>query len=116
MKLGVVEILVKNFEKCLRFYKDLLGLKIEHADKQHKFIMFNTGTTKLAIYGASKFYRDKFSHIKLYFPTKDIEKTVKELKNKNVKFISKIEKRHWGRVISFTDPENNEHYLYEESR
>jgi len=77
--------------------------------------LFDTGDTKLALFGAEKFYKGKFSHIKLYFPTTDIKKSVQKMKNKNIKFTSKIQKRHLGKVATFIDPEGNEHYLYQES-
>lgn len=114
MKLGVIEIQVKDFNKCLKFYKDTLGLKIEAIEKDHKFVMFDTGTTKLALFGVNKLQPSKLSNIMLYFPVKDIESTVRKMKNKNIRFTSEIKKKHWGKVISFEDSEDNEHYLYEE--
>ncbi len=113
-KIGVIEILAKDFNKLLSFYRDTLGFKIFAMEKEHKFVMFDTGSAKLSLFGATCFSRGKHSHIKLYFPTSSIEKTYRELKRKGVRFTSRIEKRHWGKVVSFVDPEHNEHYLYQE--
>ena len=92
----------------------MLSLKIEYSEKEHKFVMFNTGTAKLSLFGTKSFYRGKLSHVKLYFPTKNIEGTLQSMKKKGVKFTSEIQRRHWGKIATFVDPENNEHYLYEE--
>jgi len=114
-KVGVIEILAKDFSKLLAFYRTTLGFKIFAIEKEHQFVMFDTGTAKLSLFGATRFSRGKHSHVKLYFPTSNIKKTYGELKRKGVKFTSRIEKRHWGKVISFVDPEHNEHYLYQEN-
>lgn len=114
LKIGVIEIQVKNFYKSVEFYKKKLQLKILAIEHDDKFAMFDTGKVRLSLWEV-KNIRKRPSNIKIYFPVKNIHKEVLLLKNKGVKFKSKIEKRHWGFRACFIDNEKNEHFLYQEN-
>ena len=113
IKLGVVEIHVDNFEQSIQFYKERLGIPLIINEEDDKFAMFDTGETKIAVW-AVKGTKQRKGNIKLYFSTKNIENTVKQLQKKGVQFTSGIKKLHWGKRVSFVDNEKNEHYFYEE--
>lgn len=103
MELDVIELQVKDFDKSVKWYKNLF--KLLHAEE--KFAMFNTGKAVLALYKGKKNIKT------LYFRGKNLEKSHELLKKKGIK-ISRIVKAHWGRKFYFTDPEGNMHFVYEE--
>lgn len=87
----------------MEWYKKLF--KILH--EEENFAMFDAGKAVLAIFKGKK--NEKL----LYFRSGDLKKSHKELRQKCVK-VSKIIKVRWGRKFSFTDPEGNRHFVYEE--
>ena len=113
LRIGVIEIQVRNFRESVKFYTKKLGLKVFAIEPDDKFAMFDTGEAKLSLWETKN--PEKSNKTKIYFPVTDIHKTVKRLTKKDVKFTSKIEKRHWGYRISFVDSEQNEHFLYQET-
>jgi len=103
MKLDVIEIQIKDFKKSLNWYKQLF--KPLHSEDG--FVMFQTGAAILALCEGKK------NQTTLYFRSKNLEKSYKQLKRKGIK-TSKIEKVHWGKKFSFVDLEGNKHFVYQE--
>jgi len=51
----------------------------------------------------------------IFFETKNIVRTAKELKKKGVKFVEELSERPWGELKAvFADPDGNEFNLVEE--
>lgn len=103
MKLDVIEIQVKDFNKSLIWYKNLF----KPVHEEQNFAMFNTGRATLAL------WKGKKNRITLYFRSGDIEKMHSKMKKKNIE-VSSIQKVHWGRRFSFIDLEGNKYFVYEE--
>jgi predicted enzyme related to lactoylglutathione lyase len=49
MKLGFARIFVRDIVEAKTFYSQQLGLRVEVADEQRGFCMFDTGATKLIV-------------------------------------------------------------------
>lgn len=111
LKIGVVEMKVRNFGKTLQFYTEVLGVVPVVVEGQDKFAILDTGEAKLALWESKEAGATK-GNVTLYFPTKNIQETILQLQKKNV-YVRQIEERHWGKRALFKDVEGNEHYVYE---
>jgi len=106
-------LLVKNFDKSLKFYRDVLGLKVNSQDG--KFADFKLEGTSLAIFQKSdatsmfpKKYIGNGGGIVLAFQVGNVEKTCKRLESKGVEIFEGPKKTEWGQVVAyFTDPDEN---------
>lgn len=106
-------LLVKDFDKSLRFYRDTLGLKVNSQDG--KFADFKLGGTSLAIFQKSeatamfpKKYMGNGGGVVLAFQVNDVKKTCDGLKAKGVKIFEGPKKTDWGQTVAyFNDPDDN---------
>jgi len=102
MKLSYIEhigIAVKNLDESIIFYEDVFGLKCyaieEVKDQKVKMAFFKVGETKIELLEStepespiSKFIEKKGEGIHhIAFKTDDIDSSLKELKEKNVRLI-----------------------------
>lgn len=112
-KLFAVCLLVDDFEKSFRFYKETLGLKIN--SQEGKFADFKLGETGLAIFqkdeATAMFPKD---HMKsgggcvLGFQVDDIDKACEELKSKGVEIFEGPKTTDWGQKVAyFKDSDGN---------
>jgi len=112
-KLLGVCLLIEDFDKSLKFYKEVLGLKIN--TQEGKFANFKLGETELAIFqkdeAAAMFpqkYMSKGGGISLSFQVPKIKKAVEILEAKGVTIIEGPKKTVWGQVVAyFLDPDGN---------
>ncbi|OGM19257.1 hypothetical protein A2685_03240 [Candidatus Woesebacteria bacterium RIFCSPHIGHO2_01_FULL_37_10] len=106
-------MLVKDFEKSLPFYRDILGLELNSQDG--KFADFKLEGTSLAIFQKSDavaMFPEKFmgngGGIVLAFQVNDVKKTCDELKNKGVEIFEGPKTTEWGQTVAyFKDPDEN---------
>ena len=106
-------LLVKDFDKSMTFYKDVLGLEINTTDG--KFANFKMDNIELAIMERSQAtemlppkYMTDGGGVLLCFQVDDVENTAKELKLKGVNFVSDPKVTSWGQTVAyFQDPDNN---------
>lgn len=102
MKLTHIEhigIAVKNLDESIKFYEDVFGLKCyaieEVKDQKVKTAFFQIGETKIELLEStepdspiSKFIKNKGEGIHhIAFKTEDIDSSLKELKENNIKLI-----------------------------
>ena len=111
-KIGFISYTVANLQQSIKFYQDLLGLEL--LLKDNHWAEFNISGQRFAIHektnGAIK--QDQAGAI-VYFEANPIETIVKDLQDKGVKFFGKIEAYSYGKLILFSDPDNNSLGLYE---
>ena len=106
-------MLVKDFEKSLPFYRDILGLELNSQDG--KFADFKLEGTSLAIFQKSDavaMFPEKFmgngGGIVLAFQVNDVKKTCVELKNKGVEIFEGPKTTEGGQTVAyFKDPDEN---------
>lgn len=102
----------ENYEECVAFYSDVLGLPILNAlDNDHSkltcfdlggdsYLMVETGGTAIP---AGKSLDQ--NPVWLRFNVEDVEQAAAELRGKGVDV--KIRKEVWGTVADFMDPDGN---------
>ena len=111
-KIGFISYTVSNLQQSIKFYQNLLGLEL--LLNEDRWAEFNISGQRFAIYeknnGAIK--HDQSAAI-IYFEANPIETIVKDLQVKGVKFRGEIEVYSYGKLILFSDPDNNSLGLYE---
>lgn len=116
MKLAYVRLLVRDFDSCVAFYRDVIGFPVAMMVDHAKFAEFNTGETALEIYD-----RDSMAEVVgtgletagdrmlITLQVDDVDATFEALKAKGVTFEeSPGDRPAWGaRTAYFRDPEGN---------
>ena len=105
-------LVVRDFDKCLAFYRDKLGFKPENKEEGFAYLTFNSqggpGLALSNIEGAVKLMsesqirpKEKTIH-RNYFAVflKDVDKEYEELKAKGVHFIKPPTTFPWGQRIA----------------
>lgn len=113
-KLYAVCLLVEDFEKSLKFYKDVLGLKVK-SQEGNQFVGFDLEGTEMAIFqkdGATAMFPKKFmgtgGGVNIGFQVKDINHACKKLKSKGVQIFEGPKTTPWGQKVAyFKDPDGN---------
>jgi methylmalonyl-CoA/ethylmalonyl-CoA epimerase len=112
-----IGIAVKNLEESIKFYENVLGLKCyaveEVKDQKVKTAFFQIGETKIELLEStapdgpiSKFIEKKGEGIHhIAFKTKDINSSLKELEEKNIRLIDEHPRKGAeGLNIAFLHP------------
>lgn len=107
------EARVRNYKKTVKFYRDVLGLKLVFEEDDKDFIQFSAGksTTYLALLGVPK--NSSSSNFVPTLEVDDIDAAVDRLRTKGVKFITRILEFTHIRLVEFVDPEGNRLQLFE---
>ena len=111
-KFSFVSYSVSNLQKSIIFYRDLLGLELILSNDN--WAEFNVDGQRLAIHKK----KDSTSLMgqagaTIYFEAKSIEAMVETLKVKGISFSGEIQIHSYGKLILFTDIDNNSLGLYE---
>jgi lactoylglutathione lyase len=105
-RVGAVILLVSNMEKSVKFYRDTLGLPIKTKSKD--WTEFFNNDTVMALHPAKKKNNIKTgSGMLVGFEVGDLEATVKELKEKRVKFFKKPKEEPFGKHAIVQDPDGH---------
>lgn len=113
-KLCAVCLLVEDFEKSLRFYKDTLGLKVK-SQEGNQFAGFDLEGTEMAIFqkdGATAMFPKKFmgsgGGVNIGFQVEDINRACEELKSRGIQIFEGPKTTPWGQKVAyFQDPDGN---------
>ena len=120
MKLGYVRLLVTDFDACLAFYRDTLGLPVSILAEHAKFAEFDTGQTALELYDRATM-ADIVGRADADDPTGAVDRALltlqvesvdakyEELSAKGVQFdVPPTDRADWGaRTAHFRDPDGN---------
>lgn len=106
-------LLVNDFDKSMRFYRDILGLKVNSQDG--KFADFKLEGTSLAIFekeaAVAMFPKEHMGSgggVVLAFQVDDVNKACGELKAKGVDVFEGPKTTEWGQTVAyFKDPDGN---------
>ncbi|GAB3799223.1 VOC family protein [Virgibacillus kimchii] len=121
MKLDNTRLLVSNFDDCLHFYQEILGLKLTWGERGGNYANFDAGGGKvLGIFKKelmaeaagtadlpnNRSTQDNFA---LIFEVDNLEKTVKKMKERGGYMETAIQNRPlWGiRTAHIRDPDDN---------
>lgn len=103
-KLGLVMVVVKDMERSVAFYRDVLGLKLQFQTPE--WSQLDAGNIQVGLHGESE-------HLKVHptesaqfgFYVNDIQKAVTELKSKGVHVLMPPKQEDFGWLSIFTDPD-----------
>lgn len=121
MKFSNVRLLVKDYEKCFKFYTEKLGLEaafniegcygsFKVADGIEGLAIFTSDLMAPAVDNVNKSQpTDCREKMMVSFEVENVDKTFKTLSEKDVKFINQpTDMPDWGmRVVYLRDPEEN---------
>ena len=111
-KIGFTAYTVSNLQQSINFYQNLLGLELLLKDA--RWAEFNISGQRFAINEKNnKTIKTNGAGAIVYFEANPIEAIVKTLKNMGVKFNGEIEIYSYGKMILFSDPDDNSLGLYE---
>jgi predicted enzyme related to lactoylglutathione lyase len=118
--LGTACIYVKDQQKALEFYRDVLGFEVRRDQPmgpEGRWIeVAPKGAQTRLVTFTPKGHEDRIGTFSgLVFSCKDIDETYKTLTAKGVEFKEKPEKQPWGGILAqFYDVDKNTHVLVQE--
>lgn len=103
-KLGVFMVVVKDMDRSVAFYRDVLGLKV---------VFHSPGWSTLDAGNVNVGLHSESEHLKVHptesaqcgFYVDDIQRTVAELKSKGVRVLMPPKKEDFGWLAVFEDPD-----------
>ncbi|GED16304.1 VOC family protein [Aneurinibacillus migulanus] len=120
MKLLQIRLLVTDFKKSTRFYKDLLELPVSWYEEEMEYALFNNGETKIELLsrkvmaevvgeGNTSLEGESQSRFLLQFEVEDVDKTYNRFRENRIEFVNKPhDRKEWrARVAHFRDPDGN---------
>lgn len=115
--ISIVALKCKDWNSMVAFYRDVLELPVRLVDEAHKYAMFFTGDVRLAVEDigiapANPPEPDQ-SVIVVNFRVEGLEEAVQALTVKGVPFSSDIRQGPGYRYAKLSDPEGNQHVLFE---
>jgi len=118
IKLDSIQIFVSDIEKAKKWYSEILGMVLIEKYPDIKCLLMKLDDTEFYVETPCLEWGEGYNTVKIggrtpiIFKTKNIEKTVEELKSKSVKFVEEISRRPWGQYKAvFADPDGNEFNL-----
>jgi len=118
--LNAYVIPVRDFEKCISFYRDKLGLQLKNKEDDFAYFVFEKmsgpGVGLLKIESATKLISEaqvrpnEDTVHRTYFAVfvEDVDKEFRDLEAKGVHFVKPPTTHPWGqRIAYFEDPEGN---------
>ena len=115
--IAFTSIPVTDMKRAVRFYQDILGLKLlfERPDWSE----FSIGGQRLALkagkdpQGKAPQDKDRSTGVVVYLSARPVEDRVEVLKKRGVRFNGPVKKFSYGKLVQFEDSEGNILGLYE---
>ena len=120
MKFTHIRLLVKNYQSCFNFYRDVFGYNAIWGDENSGYADFETESAIIALFGRdamadavgkSGLPSDVTSQdtASLIFEVPNVDRASQELKTKGVVFETEpMDRPEWGiRTAHFRDPDGN---------
>ncbi len=103
-KLGLIMVVVKNLDRSVAFYRDVLGLKFTM--QQPKWAQFDCGNIQLGLHPEGEEVKaSPTSGCTFAFYVDNIDKTVRELKANGAKMLSEVRQEEFGLWALVADPD-----------
>ncbi|HEV8523403.1 MAG TPA: VOC family protein [Terriglobales bacterium] len=103
-KLGLIMVVVKDMDRSVRFYRDVLGLRLEFTIPQ--WSQFDAGNIKIGLHPEGEQVKvSPTSGCTFGFEVTNIESTVAELKRKGASFLMEPHKEDFGWLAAVSDPD-----------
>jgi predicted enzyme related to lactoylglutathione lyase len=111
LKIGYVNVFVKDFGRAVDFYSNTLGLQLIMREDEFGYASFEAGPITIAL-AETEDSKLVGKHTGIGFIATDIDITYNELLDKGVEFTMPPTKQPWGGMLALMkDPEGNVFYL-----
>jgi len=120
VKLSYIRLLVRDFDACVAFYRDVIGFPVAMHIEHAKFAEFDTGVTALEIYdrgqmaeivgrAAAPATDGAIDHALLTLQVDSVDEGYESLRARGVQFdVPPTDRPDWGaRTAHFRDPDGN---------
>jgi len=120
MDLTHCRLLVKRYQECFLFYRDVLGLPLVWGDAGSGYAEFSAGGVRLALFDAEEmadvvgtsemvWAEGAKDRIAIVFRVPNVDVISLALSAKDIQLLTSPEDRpHWGvRTVHFRDPDGN---------
>lgn len=115
MRIGYANLYVSDLERAMAFYGDLLGLELQHADREFGYASYAAGAIRLGLAAVGTAQADLYGrHSGIGFCVDDLAAEHQRLAAAGVAFPMLPQKQPWGGFMALmADPDGNVHYLDE---
>lgn len=115
MIISMINLKVENWDRMVKFYQNVIGLKPIVLEYEDKYGWLDAGGVKLSIYEKKSLPQPSDNaRLSLQFQVENIEGEVNRLEELGCKFFSKqLNTGEAYRLASFHDPEGNPVSIYE---
>jgi len=115
-RIGYVNVGVRDLERGVAFYRDVMGFKLMYSEPEHHYAAFEVGGMRFAIAASET---DAFTgrepgnrHTGIGLVVPDVDAAAADLTSKGVRFTLPPGKQPWGGYMGiFSDPDGNLFYL-----
>ena len=105
-RISYITLWVNEYDGCLAFYRDALGLPLETAD--NNFAQFATQGAKLYLHRLGTKSPLRSHALEIHFEVLDVDVVYSKLHDRGVQFEDQPANMPWGaRMAAFRDPEGN---------
>ena len=105
-RISYITLWVNEYDACLTFYRDALGLPLETADDN--FAQFATQGVKLYLHRLGTKSSLRSHALEIHFEVPDVDAVYGKLRERGVQFKDQPANMPWGaRMAAFHDPEGN---------
>ncbi|MBO9669244.1 MAG: VOC family protein [Sphingobium sp.] len=113
MRIGYVIVGVKDLEKGVAFYRDIMGFKLQFVEPQFHFASFEVGGQRFSLAaGGGDTHGSGDRNTGIGFVVDDLDTVHAALAAKGVHFTMAPSKQPWGGYMAmFADPDGNIFYL-----
>ncbi len=115
IEVAYVNVFVNDLERAIGFYQTQLGLKLEHADREHGYAAFDAGPVRLGLAVAGPDHPELVGrHTGVGLAVADLEAEHERLTAEGVSFSMPPSRQPWGGFMALVDdPDGNILYLDE---
>ena len=113
MHVAYVNVFVRDLDRAIGFYRDVLGLRLEHAAREHGYASFDAGALRLGVAVAGEAQRELVGrHTGVGLAVDDLVAEHARLVARGAHFATPPEKQPWGGFMALLDdPDGNVFYL-----
>ena len=109
---AAVWVPVRDMERAVAFYRDVLGLKVN--DTQDEWSDLEANGLKIGLNAREEVAGSEGGAVITFQPEGGLDEAVEELRGQGVEFSGGISDHDWGRIAPFKDSEGNDLQLFEE--